>query len=69
MYSNLIKLLSNYKINRKTKSLYLSSKKIDPTILKMKIIKLSAKIRGSIMIMGPLVSRFGRSYVIAGEIK
>ena len=64
---NLIKLLKviGVKINRKNKNHFIfQAKKIDPNYFKNeKFIKLSSKIRGSIMIMGPLVSRFGRSYV------
>ena len=65
---NLIKLLKviGVKINRKNKNHFIfQAKKIDPNYFKNEnFIKLSSKIRGSIMIMGPLVSRFGRSYVI-----
>ena len=65
---NLIKLLKviGVKIKRKNKNHFIfHAKKIDPNYFKNEnFIKLSSKIRGSIMIMGPLVSRFGRSYVI-----
>ena len=65
---NLIKLLKviGVKINRRNKNHFIfQAKKIDPNYFKNEnFIKLSSKIRGSIMIMGPLVSRFGRSYVI-----
>ncbi len=65
---NLIKLLKviGVKINRKNKNHFIfQAKKIDPNYFKNEnFIKLSSKIRGSIMIMGPLVSRFGRSYII-----
>jgi UDP-N-acetylglucosamine 1-carboxyvinyltransferase len=65
---NLIKLLKVLGVNvtrKKTNHFIFQAKKIDKNYFKKESFKkLSSKIRGSIMIMGPLVSRQGQAHVL-----